>query len=178
MSSRASLTERISAMPATTATTGYSRLQIALHWLVFALIAQQYLFKDAMSAAWDRVTDGLEAGFDPLVLAHVAGGALVMIFALWRLMLRARRGVPPTIKTSNVQGILAKLTHFGLYGLMILMPLSGSVAWFGGVEAAAQGHNVMKIIMLALVALHVVGALYHQFVLRDGTLARMRRSQD
>ena len=65
-----------------------------LHWLVFALIAQQYLFKDAMSAAWDRVTDGLEAGFDPLVLAHVAGGALVLIFALWRLTLRARRGVP------------------------------------------------------------------------------------
>ncbi|MFC6590036.1 hypothetical protein [Sulfitobacter pacificus] len=27
------------------------------------------------------------------------------------------------------------------------------------------------------IALHVVGALYHQFVLRDGTLARMRRAQ-
>jgi cytochrome b561 len=25
---------------------------------------------------------------------------------------------------------------------------------------------------------HVVGALYHQFILRDGTLARMRRAQD
>ena len=60
---------------------------------------------------------------------------------------------------------------------MILMPLSGSVAWFGGVEAAAQGHNVLKIVLLALVALHLVGALYHQFVLRDGTLARMRRAQ-
>jgi len=32
-------------------------------------------------------------------------------------------------------------------------------------------------VLLALVALHVVGALYHQFVLRDGTLARMRRAQ-
>lgn len=164
-------------MPATNAPTGYSRLQIALHWLVFALIAQQYLFKDAMSAAWDRITDRLETGFDPLVLAHVAGGALVLIFALWRLTLRARR-VPPAIEASKVQGILAKLTHVGLYALMILMPLSGSVAWFGGVEAAAQGHNVLKIVLLALVALHVVGALYHHFVLHDGTLARMRRAQD
>ena len=60
---------------------------------------------------------------------------------------------------------------------MILMPLSGSVAWFGGVEVAAQGHNVLKIVLLALVALHVIGALYHQFILRDGTLARMRRAQ-
>ena len=162
---------------AKTTPTGYSRLQIALHWLVFALIAQQYLFKDAMSAAWDRVTDGLKAGFDPLVLPHVAGGALVLIFALWRLALRARRGVPPAIEASKVQGILAKLTHVGLYWLMILMPVSGAVAWFGGVEAAAQGHNVLKITLLVLVALHVVGALYHQFVLRDGTLARMRRTQ-
>ena len=164
-------------MPVRTTPTGYSRLQIALHWLVFALIAQQYIFKDAMSAAWDRITDGLEAGSDPLVLAHAAGGALVMIFALWRLTLLARRGVPPTIEASKMQGMLAKLTHVGLYALMILMPLSGSVAWFGGVEAAAQGHNVLKIVLLALVALHVVGAPYHQFVLRDGTLARMRRAQ-
>ena len=164
-------------MPAKPAPTRYSRLQIALHWLAFALIAQQYVFHDAISTAWDRVTDGLEAGFDPLVLAHVAGGALVMIFALWRLMLRTRRGVPPAIEASKVQAVLAKLTHVGLYALMILMPLSGSVAWFGGVEAAAQGHNVLKIVLLALVALHVVGALYHQFILRDGTLARMRRAQ-
>ena len=164
-------------MPVQTAPTGYSRLQIALHWLVFVLIAQQFIFKDAISAAWDRVTDGMDAGFDPLVLAHVAGGALVMVFALWRLTLRARRGVPPAIEANKVQGVLARLTHVGLYVLLILMPVSGAVAWFGGVEAAAQGHNVMKIVLLALVALHVVGALYHQFVLRDGTLARMRRAQ-
>lgn len=161
-------------MPITTAPKGYSRLQIALHWLVFALIAQQYLFKGAMSAAWDRLTDGMEPGFDPLVLAHVAGGALVMILALWRLALRARHGVPPALEANRVQATLAKLTHIGLYGLMVLMPLSGAVAWFGGVTAAAQGHNVMKLLLLALIALHVIGALYHQFVLRDGTLARMR----
>ncbi len=164
-------------MRAITAPLGYSRLQIALHWFAFALIAQQYVFKDAMSAAWDRITEGLEAGFDPLVLVHVAGGALVMIFALWRLVLRARRGVPPVIEASKVQGILAKLTHVGLYALMILMPVSGAVAWFGGVETAAQGHNVMKIILLALIALHIVGALYHQFILRDGMLSRMRPAQ-
>lgn len=164
-------------MPSTTAPTGYSRLQIALHWLVFALIAQQYLFKAAMSAAWDRITEGATAGFNPLVLAHVAGGALVMIFAVWRLTLRVRRGVPPAIESSKVQGILAKLTHVGLYALIILMPVSGSVAWFGGVEAAAEGHKMLKIVLLALVALHIVGALYHQFIQRDGTLARMRRTQ-
>ena len=93
----------------------------------------------------------------------------------WRL--GSTRSCWPMWRASKVQGILAKLTHVGLYALMILMPLSGSVAWFGGVEAAAQGHDVMKVILLALVALHVMGALYHQFILRDDTLARMRRAQ-
>jgi cytochrome b561 len=130
-----------------------------------------------MSAAWEAFGDGLEIAFDPLVLAHVAGGALVLVFALWRLSIRARRGAPAIVGESGLQRALAKGTHVGLYALMILMPVSGSVAWFGGVDAAAQGHNILKVALLALIALHVAGALWHQFVLKDGLLMRMRRAQ-
>ncbi len=160
-----------------TAPTGYTRAQIALHWIAALLILQQYVFKDAMSAAWEAFGDGLEIAFDPLVLAHVAGGALVLVFALWRLSIRARRGAPAIVGESGLQRALAKGTHVGLYALMILMPVSGSVAWFGGVDAAAQGHNILKVALLALIALHVAGALWHQFVLKDGLLMRMRRAQ-
>ncbi len=159
-----------------TAPTGYSRAQIALHWIAALLILQQYVFKDAMSAAWEAFGDGLEIAFDPLVLAHVAGGALVLVFALWRLSIRARRGAPAMVGESVVQRALAKGTHVGLYALMILMPISGSVAWFGGIDAAAQGHNILKVALLALIALHVAGALWHQFVLKDGLIDRMRRA--
>ena len=157
--------------------TGYSRAQIFLHWAAFALIAQQYLFKDVISAAWERASEGVEVSFDPLVLGHVVGGALVLGLAIWRLVLRARRGVPPQSGSSS-QKMQAKVVHLGLYALMLLMPISGSVAWFCDVEAAASGHNVMKVILLAFIALHVAGALYHQFVLRDGILTRIRRPQD
>jgi cytochrome b561 len=160
-----------------TAPTGYTRVQIALHWIAALLILQQYVFKDAMSAAWEAFGDGLETAFDPLVLAHVAGGALILVFALWRLSIRARRGAPVIVGESGLQRALAKGTHVGLYALMILMPVSGSVAWFGGVDAAAQGHNILKVALLALIALHVAGALWHQFVLKDGLLMRMRRAQ-
>ena len=156
---------------------GYTRLQIALHWGAALLIVQQYLFKDAIAAAWDAAAKGVETAFNPLVLAHVAGGALVMLFALWRLSIRARRGSPVMVGDNAAQRALAKATHVGLYALMILMPLSGSMAWFGGVDLAAQGHNVLKIVLLALVALHVLGALYHQFVLKDGLINRMRRAE-
>jgi cytochrome b561 len=33
------------------------------------------------------------------------------------------------------------------------------------------------VILLGLVALHVAGALYHQFVLKDGLMQRMRKSE-
>lgn len=158
------------------APTGYSRTQITLHWIVLVLIAQQYLFHDAISEAWERIEEGAEMAFDPLVLAHVAGGGLVLILALWRLGLRARRGAPAPLESGKLQLLIAKITHIGLYAVMILMPVSGSVAWFGGVEAAAEGHEVLKVFLLALVALHVLGAVYHQVVLRDETLARMRRA--
>lgn len=156
---------------------GYSRLQIALHWIAALLILQQFLFEDAIASAWDAFTKGLESAFDPLVLAHVAGGALVLVFALWRLSIRAGRGAPEMVGDSALQRTLAKVTHVGLYALMILMPVSGAVAWFGGVELAAEGHNILKVVLLALVALHVVGAIYHQFVLRDGLMNRMRRAE-
>jgi cytochrome b561 len=156
--------------------TGYTRTQIALHWIAALLILQQYLFKEAMASAWDALRDGLETAFDPLVLAHVAGGALVLAFALWRLAIRAGRGAPEIVGDSALQRRVATGTHLGLYVLMILMPASGAAAWFGGLEVAAQGHNILKIALLALVALHVAGALWHQFVLKDGLIARMGRA--
>lgn len=156
---------------------GYTRLQIALHWVAALLIVQQYLFKGAIAAAWDAASKGMDTAFDPLVLAHVAGGALVMVLALWRLSINARRGMPEMVGSTAFQRALAKATHLGLYALMIVMPLSGAMAWFGGVGLAAQGHNVLKVLLLALVALHVVGAIYHHFVLKDGLINRMRRAE-
>lgn len=156
---------------------GYSQIQIVLHWVAFALIAQQYLFKNSISAAWEKISEGGEIAFNPLVLGHVAGGMLVLALTVWRLALRSRRTAPVPVGSVQQQ-LIARVTHIGLYSLMLLMPLSGAVAWFGGVEAAVSGHNVMKVLLLGLVALHVAGALYHQFVLRDGILSRMRQPQE
>lgn len=162
-----------------TAPKGYSARQIRLHWIVTALIILQFLLHEPMSEAWDLVEDGQTAGADWLVLSHVIGGVLVLIFALWRLALRATRGVPPP--PAGEPPHLARAAHLGhlaLYALMIAMPLSGMAAWFGGIEAAAEAHELMKIALLALVAVHVLAALWHQFWLKDGLLLRMKRPMD
>ena len=47
------------------------------------------------------------------------------------------------------------------------------LAWFGGVAPAAQAHNVLKVVLLGLVALHVGAALYHHLILKHDVLRRM-----
>jgi cytochrome b561 len=158
---------------------GYSARQIRLHWLVAVLIVLQFVLHEPIVAAWEQVEDGQSPASGWLILAHLIGGVLVLIFALWRLALRQVRGVPPAPETEPE--LLRKAAHWGhlaLYGLMILMPISGLAAWFGGIEAAAEAHEVMKPLLLVLVAVHVLAALWHQFWLKDGLLLRMKRPQD
>ena len=68
-------------------------------------------------------------------------------------------------------------THWALYALLILMPLTGALAWFGTIEQAAFAHDVLKLPLLILTGLHVIGALFHQFILKSDVLTRMRKAQ-
>ncbi len=157
-------------MPAPAA---YSRPQIVLHWLTALVVLAQFLSADAIGTAWRAFRGGTEIVPDPVIAAHVAGGVAVLVFAVWRLGLRARRGVPEP----RGGALVARAAHWGhlaLYAALIAMAASGGAAWFGGIPAAAGVHETLKPVLLLLIAGHVVMALWHQFVLRDGTLARMR----
>lgn len=157
--------------------THYSRTQILLHWLVAVLIVFQFVAHEPMSDAWDKISEGVEVGFSPLVAAHVFAGIAVLILVVWRLFLRLTRGVPPLPEEeAPAMKMVAHLVHWGLYALMILLPVSGGMAWFGGVEAAAEAHEAMKIIILAVVILHVLGALYQQLVLKTNIMERMKKA--
>ena len=158
--------------------TAYKPAQIGLHWIVAALIVLQYVFHEPIAEAWDVIEDGGTAAFDPMVAGHVFGGLAVLGLVVWRLVLRARHGAPEVpAQTPPLMARFASLGHWALYGLMIAMPVSGAAAWFGGIEAAADGHELLRVVLLALVAGHVLAALWHQFFLKDNLMARMRRSR-
>ena len=72
----------------------------------------------------------------------------------------------------------AHVGHWALYALMVLAPVTGLAAWYGGIEAAAEVHELFKPLLIILVAVHVLAALFHQFVLKDNLLARMKRTLD
>ena len=160
----------------TTAPQGYSATQIALHWAVAVLVAGQYIFKDAISGAWDAIRAGDTFAFDPLILAHVAGGALILAFVVWRLVLRLTRGVPAAPENEPAPlKTLSHIAHWAFYAVLAAMAVTGSLAWFADVTQAAQAHNVLKVVLLALIALHVLAVPFHRLVLTNNVMRRMIR---
>jgi cytochrome b561 len=153
---------------------GYSRAQIALHWIVAVLVALQCLLHEPISRAWEASQAGEVVTFQPLIVLHVGSGLVILLLVLWRLGLLAWRGVPPPPdREPRFYKLAAKLVHAALYLLLVAMPLTGLLAWFGGVAPAAAAHEVLQMVLLALIVVHVLAVLVHLFVLRMPVLRRM-----
>lgn len=170
--------------------TRYGAVAIALHWLVAAALVALYWI------GWEMVD--LPLGPDKLRLyaLHKSIGLTVLLVAIARLLWRATHR-PPALPADIApwQKTVSAITHWSLYALLLLIPLTGWVlngttgfplSWFGVVSvpnlvgampdwknSAAFVHEFFGKILLALVALHVAGALHHHFVLRDAILTRM-----
>ncbi|WP_324617360.1 cytochrome b [Microvirga alba] len=164
--------------------TRYPRALVVLHWLVALLIV----------AAWFTGEGGRSVRVNPPVL-HFAFGLSVLALVVPRLAIRLVRGAPALPETmSPLMKAAAKLGHGVFYLFMIGLPLSG---WYAasrmGVPVSILGYTLPNLtsavqgpagligdlhekggtIILILAGLHVLIALWHHFVLRDGLLKRM-----
>jgi cytochrome b561/polyisoprenoid-binding protein YceI len=164
----------------------YSTVAIALHWLIALAIAFQ------LALGFSMPKD--ERGFE-LFQLHKSVGITILLLSLARLAWRLTHRPPPAVE-GGFQGFLAKAVHTLIYVFMIGMPLTGwavvstsrieipTVFW--GVipwphlplpgslnEAFEETHELLAWIGIALIVLHVAGALRHQFLVKDGLLRRM-----
>lgn len=170
--------------------TYYGLIAQALHWIVVVGILLQFIW------AWRiEETESIRQQF-ALVNQHKSIGVTVLLLVLVRMGWRLCNRVPPWPESMKLwERIAAGLVHWGLYGLMLMIPISGwaySAAagygpeWFGWLELPAifpvseslersmqQVHTWSGRLLLALVLVHVLAALRHQFVLKDGLLRRM-----
>lgn len=158
---------------------GYSRAQISLHWAVFFLILYNLLMGDDMSHLWRSLRQDPATATTTGAWAHIIVGVLVLVFALWRLALRFTRGAPSAPEgESGMMALAGAAGHWALYVLMLALPITGLLAWYGGVTALADPHGeILKVLLWVMIVLHVAAALYHQFVLRDNLLNRMRKPE-
>jgi cytochrome b561 len=156
---------------------GYSRAQIGLHWAIVLLLIVSFVSHEGMQDAWRAFNKGSEDYANVGARVHVWIGVLILGLALVRLVLRLVRGAPALPEGGHpVADMIAKLTHLGLYLLIVIIPAAGLAARFGGIEAAGEVHETLFKVLLALTALHVAGTLVHQYVLNDGLIRRMMRA--
>lgn len=160
---------------------GYSATQIGLHWAVAALVLFQLLGSEGMENAWRASARGADASAGDARFAtfHAISGILILLLMIARLVLRLTRGTPPPPPQEPRFGrILSRATHDLIYLVLILMPLGGAAAWFGGVAIAAEAHELMKYPLIGLIALHFAGVLAQYFVFRTDVPARMMIADD
>lgn len=171
----------------------YARGSVILHWLVALLIVLNF-------AAAFVAEDMPKEQASVIMGNHKAIGITILVLTVLRVIWRLMHKAPPLAETLAAWEVaLSKVTHGLLYLLMLAIPLSGwlmhsaysggkPVSLFGlvnwpGFPFAAnkdlahsfgEGHELMAIAMLVLLALHVAGALKHRLVDKDGNaLARM-----
>lgn len=177
----------------------YSRVSIALHWiialLIFGNLAGGFAF-DLMLGSGDPKLR--QAAFDGIQV-HKAAGLTILALSLLRLAVRIAQGFPPLPDNMTAPArLLARVTHYGFYVFMIGMPLIGwamvsaspldfPISYFGLfdwpqlplatskalADSLATAHEYMAYAGILLLALHIAGALKHHFFDRDDVLTRM-----
>jgi cytochrome b561 len=173
----------------TTASPRYTKVAIWLHWLIGAAVI--------VNISLAMLTEGLPRETHREAMAiHKALGVTVLALTLIRIAWRLGHRPPPLPASVPAwQRPLSRIVHFLFYALLILLPLSGWV-WMSAADRpidffglftlppiAAPGkaladtmherHEMLGLTMLALVIVHVLAALKHQFVDRSGVNARM-----
>ena len=128
---------------------------------------------------------------------HATMGYILTVLFVFRMYFRNRHGgaeLPANMPQWQVRA--AHLGHLGLYLLMGALLLSGiitasaasqpivifatfdvafGVADESFFQAVRRIHELCTNLMIALIAIHVGAALYHHFIARDHTTARMMR---
>lgn len=121
---------------------------------------------------------------------HMGLGLVTLALLVLRLVARLATSHPPRIDTGNALiNRLAPATHWALYALAFTMAISGMAfsrasdlpdAVFG--DGAMPGsfdhparavHGIASRLLMALIALHIAAALWHQFIRKDNIMARI-----
>jgi cytochrome b561 len=165
----------------------YHTALVILHWLL-ALMILAMLIGGTFNMANVPNSDPEKLG---TLRVHMTLGVSVGVLMLLRLILRLRTRHPPAATSGIAMADrLAKPAHWVLYALVFAMVGSGvALSVVSGLPDAVFGdaplpesfadyapraaHGLFATLLIAFIALHVLAALYHIVVRRDGLLARM-----
>ncbi len=168
----------------------YTRVAAGLHWVIALLVIGLFAVGLYMT--------GLKFSPEKLKLYsyHKWTGVTVFVLVLARLAWLAMNPPPPLAANTPRWMVLAsRAMHTLLYVLLVLIPISGwlmssakgvPTVWFGVLplpdllsrndelgKTLATVHATLNYVFMTLIAVHVLAALKHQFIDKDGLIGRM-----
>lgn len=169
---------------------GYGVISIFIHWLSAMLTL--FLFGlGVYMTGLGYYDDWYHKG--PVL--HISLGLTLLLLMLARVTWRILNPTPVALGDKPMQLVAAKLVKWGLYPAIFMVLISGFLIttaegkpaslfdWIyfpaiaelsaSQVDLAGEVHEYLAWAIIALVVLHVAGALVHHFVVRDRTLVRM-----
>lgn len=172
---------------------GYGWLSIALHWLAAAAVIAMLVTGFQAGFAGDA---GDRAARSALMGLHISIGAAVALILLARVISSYVQPRPAPPEQAPFLKFLSGATHQVLLLAILLQVISGPLAvWSGGRainvfdifslpspfaqrnqgihEIAETLHLIGRWALVGAISLHVLGALKHVIIDRDGVLRRM-----
>ena len=168
----------------------YDRFSVLLHWAMALLILLQIAIGLWM-VDLPKDDNGIRANW--FNVHKSIGIVLLLLICLRVAWLPWRSRVVPA--TAGLMHLAARASHAMLYLLMVVAPLSGFLGsvyskfpirffdirlprlaqpWDTAKELFSVVHLVSTYALIAMVVLHLLAFAYHQFVLKDHLIMRMR----
>jgi cytochrome b561 len=167
----------------------YHPLLVTLHWLLAVLIIAMLCIGFLVLAPMPSA----DPQWIGILLVHMSIGMAILALMVARFIVRIRTSRPADATTGHPRlDRLAPIIHYGFYVLVLLMVGSGyATAILAGLNKSVfQGsgdplppdfsiyptfvaHGTLAALLAGFIVLHVLAALFHQFVLKDGLLRRM-----
>jgi cytochrome b561 len=168
----------------------YSLAARGFHWLTAALVLAAFLFSRG-----GPETRLFGAANRSGLMLHESLGVAVLVLTVARLLIRAFDTQPAPISMPGWMHALSRVTHWGLFALLVLVPLTAIAgSWLEGHaltlygigniagpfgSSAALGRTILGIhpwlgdAIIWIAGLHAAAALFHHFIFRDAVLRAM-----
>jgi cytochrome b561 len=190
-------TSRTPGLPATYVTAAglprYNPVSQALHWLTAAFVFA------VLPLAWVAISLPNGEAKGSMFVLHKSVGltifAIVVIRIVWRMIYPA----PADPAAPKSLEVIARINHWLLYAIFLIMPISGWLLsalsgrstpyfWLFTIPGLEKNESLSKTFatihvfgqfaVYLLVALHILGTVWHLVIRRDGLLERMLPVQD
>jgi cytochrome b561 len=168
----------------------YPKIIKIIHWITLILIC------GSLSSSFFMYKLDGTLNMD-IINAHAINGTIILLLTLTRFIYRAKYGVPATTGNNSYQITIARFVHKSFYVVIFCIALLGIISFTAKklliinnnskeffisnfkinllqiAEISGALHSLFVFIFLILLSLHILGFIYHQFIIKSNIIKKI-----